>query len=133
MNIFKENLWERIFNRLPESEANDAVRHLKAGGSYKDIDFFTLKAAEEQVEHHRLRFRDAMADYRAHKAGRSVQRFFAVFRDREGLFLREHARNMATLARDSRRDFHDLSNEIMKSIANDDDLPPTLKKGGKNE
>ncbi len=46
----------------------------------------------------------------------------AVFRDKEGEALRSHARNMASLFLDSRRDFADLSDRLMQSISNDADL-----------
>ena len=118
-----ETIWDRLFNRLSETEANEAIRILKQGGSYKDIDFFTLKEAEYQVYHHREQAKSAIAAYRQWKKGRQIRRLFAIFRDREGAALRIHARNMASLFLDSRRDFRDLSHRLMESIANDVDLP----------
>jgi len=123
-----ENLWDRFFNRLSETEANEAIRILKQGGSYKDIDFFTLKEAEHQVSHHRQQAKSAIAAYKQWKKGRQIRLFFAILRDREGAALRIHAKNMASLFLDSRRDFKDLSNRLMDSIANDTDL----QDGGKN-
>lgn len=123
-----ENLWDRFFNRLSETEANEAIRILNQGGSYKDIDFFTLKEAEHQVSHHRQQAKSAIAAYKQWKKGRQIRLFFAILRDREGAALRIHAKNMASLFLDSRRDFKDLSNRLMDSIANDTDL----QDGGKN-
>ena len=123
-----ETLWDRFFNRLSETEANEAIRILKQGGSYKDIDLFTLKEAEHQVSHHRQQAKSAIAAYKQWKKGRQIRLFFAILRDREGAALRIHAKNMASLFLDSRRDFKDLSNRLMDSIANDTDL----QDGGKN-
>jgi len=123
-----ETLWDRFFNRLSETEANEAIRILNQGGSYKDIDFFTLKEAEHQVSHHRQQAKSAIAAYKQWKKGRQIRLFFAILRDREGAALRIHAKNMASLFLDSRRDFKDLSNRLMDSIANDTDL----QDGGKN-
>jgi len=122
MKNITETLWDRLFNRLPESEANEAIRILKQGGSYKDIDIFTLKEVEYQVVHHREQAKNALCAYRQWKKGRQVRRFMAVLRDREGEALRGHARNMASLFLDSRRDFADLSERLMQSISNDTEL-----------
>jgi hypothetical protein len=132
MTKITENLWDRLFNRLPASEANEAIRILKQGGSYKDIDIFTLKEAECQVAHHRQQAKSAITAYRQWKKGRQVRRLFTVFRDREGAALRIHARNMASLFLDSRRDFTDLGQRLMASIANDANLKSGLQNGGKN-
>jgi hypothetical protein len=128
----KENLWDRFFNRLSETEANEAIRILKQGGSYKDIDFFTLKEAEHQVSHHRQQAKSAIAAYRQWKKGHQIRRFFAILRDREGAALRIHAKNMASLFLDSRRDFNDLSNRLMSSISNDAELGSDFQNGGQN-
>jgi len=128
MKNITENLWDRLFNRLPASEANEAIRILKQGGSYKDIDIFTLKEIEHQVDHHREHAKKALIAYRQWKKGRQVRRFMAVLRDREGEALRGHARNMASLFLDSRRDFADLSDRLMQSISNDAEL----HKGGRH-
>ena len=128
MTRITENLWDRFFNRLPANEANEAIRVLKKGGSYKDIDVFTLKEAEYQVKHHREQAKTAIAAYRRWKKGHHIRQFFAILRDREGVALRGHARNMASLFLDSRRDFTDLSDLLMKSISNDADL----QEGGRN-
>ena len=122
MKSIKENLWDRLFNRLPATEANEAIRILKQGGSYKDIDVFTLKEIEHQVGHHREQAKNAIVAYRQWKKGYQVRRFMAVFRDKEGEALRSHARNMASLFLDSRRDFADLSDRLMQSISNDAEL-----------
>ncbi|GEM_PF-5989572 len=128
MKNITETLWDRLFNRLPQSEANEAIRILKQGGSYKDIDIFTLKEAEYQVVHHRQMAKSAIIAYRQWKKSRQVRRLFSVFRDREGAALRIHARNMASLFLDSRRDFADLSKRLMQSISNDTEL----QNGGRN-
>lgn len=122
MKNIKETLWDRLFNRLPATEANEAIRILKQGGSYKDIDVFTLKEIEHQVGHHREQAKNAIVAYRQWKKGRQVRRFMAVFRDREGDALRGHAKNMASLFLDSRRDFTDLSDRLLQSISNDAEL-----------
>lgn len=132
MNYIKETLWERFFNPLPAKEANDAIRTLKRGGSYKDVDFFTLKEAEEQVLRYRGRAKAAIADYKLWKANTHIGRFFAVFRDREGLALRNHAREMANLFLESKRDHADLSHLIMVSIANDTRGAASSETGGRN-
>jgi len=132
MTILTENLWERLFNRLPASEANEAIRVLKQGGSYKDIDIFTLKEAEQQVRRHRQQAKSAISAYRQWKKGRYVRRFFAVFADREGAALRGHARNMTGLFLDARRDYADLSSLLMKSLANDCASGVTPGKGGRH-
>ncbi|MGJ8531696.1 MAG: hypothetical protein ACSHYC_05895 [Alphaproteobacteria bacterium] len=132
MNYIKETLWERFFNRLPAKEANDAVRILKRGGSYKDVDFFTLKEAEEQVQRYRGRAKAAIADYKLWKANTQIGRFFAVFRDREGIALRNHARDMANMFLEARRDYIDLSSLLMTSIANDTRGTASSDKGGRN-
>lgn len=132
MNYIKETLWERFFNRLPAKEANDAIRILKRGGSYKDVDFFTLKEAEEQVLRYRGRAKAAIADYKLWKANTQIGRFFAVFRDREGIALRNHARDMANMFLEARRDYIDLSSLLMTSIANDTRGTASSDKGGRN-
>jgi len=132
MNYIKETLWERFFNRLPAKEANDAIRILKRGGSYKDVDFFTLKEAEEQVLRYRGRAKAAIADYKLWKANTHIGRFFAVFRDREGIALRNHARDMANMFLEARRDYTDLSSLLMTSIANDTRGTASSDKGGRN-
>lgn len=132
MTKFKENLWERIFNRFPASEANEAIRILKRGGSYKDIDFFTLKEAEQQVHCHRQQAKKAIADYRRWKTGQQIRRFFTVLRDREGAALQGHARNMASLFLDARRDYSDLSHLLMESVSNDVDLNFSVQNGGQD-
>lgn len=132
MNYIKETLWERFFNRLPAKEANDAIRILKRGGSYKDVDFFTLKEAEEQVLRYRKRAKAAIGDYRLWKANSHIGRFFAVFRDREGIALRNHAREMANMFLEAKRDHADLSDLIMTSIANDTRGIASSENGGRN-
>jgi len=74
------------------------------------------------VDHHREQAKNALTAYRQWKKGHQVRRFMAVLRDREGEALRGHARNMASLFLDSRRDFTDLSDRLMKSISNDTEL-----------
>lgn len=132
MTKFTENLWDRLFNRLPENEANEAIRVLKQGGSYKDIDFFTLKEVEYQVSHHRQQAKTAITAYRQWKKGHHIRRLIAVLRDREGIALRGHARNMASLFLDARRDYTDLTDLLMKSVSNDADLNSSVQGGGKN-
>lgn len=132
MNYIEETLWEGFFNRLPAKEANDAIRILKHGGSYKDVDFFTLKEAEEQVLRYRGRAKAAIADYKLWKANTHIGRFFAVFRDREGIALRNHARDMANMFLEARRDYTDLSSLLMTSIANDTRGTASSDKGGRN-
>lgn len=132
MKKYTENIWDRLFNRLPASEANEAIRVLKQGGSYKDIDFFTLKEAEQQVHHHREQAKKAIVDYRKWKTGQQLRRFFAVLRDREGAVLRGRARNMASLFLDARRDYSDLSHLLMESISSDADLNFSVQNGGQD-
>lgn len=130
MNITKENIWERIFNRLPETAANEAIRALKKGGSHKDVDYFTLKEAEAQVDRLRKRAKIALADYRQWKTGQSVNVLFDVFRSHEGRALREHARSMTALYSDARHDHRELTDLLMASIANDATATPTKAAGG---
>ena len=132
MKKYTESLWNRFFNRLPDSEAREAIRMLKQGCSYKDIDFFTLKEAEQQVLHHRQQTKSAIAAYRQWKTGQQVRRFFAILRDREGEALRGHAKNMTSLFLDARRDYSDLSHLLMKSVSNDTDLGPSHQNSGQN-
>ncbi|OJJ12978.1 hypothetical protein BKI51_02615 [Alphaproteobacteria bacterium AO1-B] len=130
MTIFKETLWDRFFNRLPETAANEAIRALKRGGSYRDVDFFTLKEAEAEVERLRKRAKLALADYRQWKTGQSVNALFDVFRSHEGRALREHARSMTALYSDARHDHRELTDLLMASIANDPTATPTKTTGG---
>jgi len=119
MKHIKETLWERFFNRLPENAANEALRSLKQGGSFKDVDFFTMKEAEAQVVRYRDEARAAIRAYRRWKSGKAVRDLFGVFREREGAHLRAHARDRASLFLDARRDYRDLSALLMASVNND--------------
>lgn len=114
-----ETLWDRFFNRLPASEANDAIRILKQGGTYKDVDFFTLKEAEERVAEYRLKAKAAIIAFKAWKMRRSIEGFFGVFSEREGAHLRAHARSMTSIWLDARRDHADLTHLLMQSVSND--------------
>ena len=133
MSIITENLWERLFNRLPEQAANEAIRVLKQGGSFRDVDFFTLKEAEAQVLRYRAQARTAIADYRAWKAGKPVRLLFGVFRDREGAHLRAHARAMTSLFLDARRDHADLTRLLMASVGNDASGGAPSRLGGNHD
>ena len=132
MTRFKETLWDRFFNRLPESAANEAIRALKRGGSYRDVDFFTLKEAEAEVERLRKRAKLALADYRQWKTGQSVNALFDVFRSHEGRALREQARPMTALYSAARHAHRELTERLMASIANDPKAKPTKTKGGRH-
>ncbi len=114
-----ETLWDRILNRLPASEANDAIRILKQGGTFEDIDFFTLKEAEQRVQDYRFKTKQAILAFKAWKLQKTVHGLFGVFDDREGAHLRAHARAMASIYFDARRDHADLTRLLMKSVSND--------------
>lgn len=133
MDILKETLWDRFFNRLPETAANEAIRTLKRGGSFKDVDFLTLKEAEAQVAHYRAQARAAIGAYRSWKTGNAVKLMFGVFHSREGAHLRAHARGLTSLFLDARRDHVDLTALLMRSVANDDSCAPPTRRGGGNE
>jgi hypothetical protein len=133
MSIYNETIWERFFNRLPETAANEAIRVLKQGGSFKDVDFFTMKEAEAQVGHYRERAKAAIGAYKRWKSARAVTSLFGVFRDREGAHLRAHARAMTGLFLDSRRDFADLSALLMESVSNDRPDHGASVQGGRHE
>jgi hypothetical protein len=119
MDIPKETLWDRFFNRLPENAANEAIRILKRGGSFKDVDFLTLKEAEAQVAGYRAQAKAAIGAYRRWRTQKALKLMFGAFHDREGAHLRAHARDMASLFLDARRDHTDLTTLLMASVAND--------------
>ena len=133
MTYLKESLWERLFNRLPSSEANDAIRILKQGGSYRDVDFFVLKEAEQSVEQLRGRAKQAIAAYKGWKLEQAVSRYFAVFRQREGAHLKANARAMTSIWLDARKDYRDLTDLLMHSVANDQPASLIQPKGGRHE
>lgn len=119
MKTINETLWDRFFNRLPASEANDAIRTLKKGGTFQDVDFFTLKEAEQRVEDYRSKTKQAIVAFKAWKLRKTVHGLFSVFDDREGAHLRAHARAMASIYFDARRDHTDLTRLLMQSVSND--------------
>lgn len=133
MDILKETLWDRFFNRLPETAANEAIRTLKQGGSFKDVDFLTLKEAEAQVARYREQAKAAIGSYRRWKVQNTVKLMFGVFHDREGAHLRDHARDMASLFLDARRDHADLVTLLLRSVANDASGPTPAKQGGSHD
>lgn len=133
MDILKETLWDRFFNRLPETAANEAIRTLKRGGSFKDVDFLTLKEAEAQVARYRDQARAAIGAYRRWKTGNAVKLMFGVFHSREGAHLRAHARGLTSLFLDARRDHADLTNLLMQSVSNDASGSAPLKQGGDHD
>ena len=114
-----ETLWDRFLNRLPANAANDAIRTLKRGGTFKDVDFFTLKEAEQRVDDYRYNAKQAIVAYKAWKLKKAVRGFFGVFDDREGTHLRAHARAMTSIYLDARRDHADLTHLLMRSVSND--------------
>lgn len=133
MDILKETLWDRFFNRLPENAANEAIRTLKRGGSFKDVDFLTLKEAEAQVAQYRDQAKAAIGAYRSWKTANTVKLMFGVLHSRKGAHLKAHARNLASLFLDARRDHADLTALLMQSVANDAPYRPPSKRGGGHE
>ena len=133
MSTIKETIWERFFNRLPETAANEAIQTLKQGGSFEDVDFFTMKEAEAQVANYRDRAKAAIRAYKNWKTGRAIRSMFGVFRDREGAHLRAHAKDMAALFLDARRDHADLTELLMASVSNDGPGGAVSQRGGGNE
>jgi len=114
-----ETLWDRLVNRLPANTANDAIRTLKRGGTFKDVDFFTLKEAEHRVGDYRFKAKQAIVAFKAWKLRKAVRGFFGVFDDREGAHLRAHARAMTSIYLEARRDHADLTHLLMRSVSND--------------
>ncbi|MEO0384194.1 MAG: hypothetical protein AAF234_11650 [Pseudomonadota bacterium] len=133
MDILKETLWDRLFNRLPENAANEAIRTLKRGGSFKDVDFLTLKEAEAQVAQYRDQAKAAIGAYRSWKTANTVKLMFGVFHNREGALLKAHARNLASLFLDARRDHADLTALLMHSVANGAPYRPPSNQGGNHD
>lgn len=131
MKYTKETLWDRFFNRLPRTQANDLVQRLKKGASYKEIDYFAVKELEQQIEHHRRQARAAIAEYKQWRASEACRTFFDVFRQREGAHLKAHARAMASVFLDVRRDYADMMKLLMSSIANDAETK-SAKSGGQD-
>jgi len=132
MSIIKESLWDRFFNRLPENAANEAIRLLKQGGTYRDVDFFTLKEAEERVADYRMKSRQAILAFKAWKLRKSINRYFGVFDDREGAHLRAHARAMTSIWLDARRDHSDLTRLLMRSVNDDAAINAASTEGGRD-
>ena len=114
-----ETLWDRCLNRLPANAANDAIRTLKRGGTFKDVDFFTLKEAEQRVDDYRVKAKQAIVAFKAWKLRKAIRGFFGVFDDREGAHLRAHARAMTSIYLEARRDHADLTYLLMQSVSND--------------
>ena len=130
-----ETLWDRFFNRLPANEANDAIRTLKQGGTFRDVDYLTLKEAEQRVDDYRSKAKQAILAFKAWKLRKTVQGLFGVFDDREGAHLRAHARAMASIYLDARRDHTDLTRLLMQSVSNDTgaDKGAPSSEGGRHE
>lgn len=133
MQRITENLWERLFNRLPENAANEAMRILKQGGSFKDVDFLTLKQVEAEVVRYRAQAKAAIGEYRRWKTQKTVKLMFGVFHSREGAHLRAHAKDMASLYLDARRDHGDLTDLLMRSVSNDADELDAFNHGGRDD
>jgi len=131
MQGITENLWERFFNRLPENAANEAIRVLKQGGSFKDVDFLTLKQAEADVVRYRSQAKAAIGAYRRWKTQHAVKLMFGVFHSREGAHLRAHAKDLTSLYLDARRDHADLTDLLMRSVSNDAAGPDAFNQGGR--
>lgn len=133
MDILKETLWERLFNRLPENTANQAMRILKQGGSFKDVDFLTLKQAEAEVVRYRAQAKAAIGEYRRWKTENTVKLMLGVFHSREGAHLRAHAKDMTSLYLDARRDHGDLTDLLMRSVSNDAAERDGFNQGGRHD
>ena len=133
MSNFKETLWERFFNRLPENTANEAVRVLKRGGSHRDIDYFTLKESEVSVERSRHIARQAIATYRSWKQCHSVHKLLDASRNIEGIALKRNMVSMISLYKDKLRDHCDLTWLLVTSIDEENAANDYIRQGGQDE
>lgn len=114
MKISKENLWDRLLNRLPANDALRDTRVLKRAGCVTTPDYLDVKAMSELVETYRDRAWKALGDYRRWEIEQSARRLSATARRREGELLRRRALDCASLHRDARRDYHDLVEIAMR-------------------
>lgn len=119
MKYRKETFWDKLFNRLPEQSANDALRILRAGGGIHDIDTFDVKLLAEQLVETRRNLKVALKAYRRHRGRSAFHAYVRVFTDREGQMLRQNAQNLASLYQDMRRDYRELNALLDQAIAND--------------
>ena len=127
-----ETLWEKIFNRLPEKQANDAIRILRAGGTIHDIDTFDVRLLADQLTDTKKQLQAALRAYRRHQGRAAIKTFINVFFDREGAMLRQHAVNLASLYTDMRRDYRELQDLLNQAIANDKGAPK-IEIGGSHD
>lgn len=114
MKVLKENLWDRLVNRLPANDAMHVRRVLKRAGCREEIDYMAVKELSELVDAYQCQARMAIRDYRRWRVRENVQRMTAVVRAREGAILRQNAREIAGLYLDARRDYNDLIDVAMQ-------------------
>ena len=114
MKILKENMWEKLFNRLPANDARRVSRVLKRAGCVAMPDYMDVKAMSELVETYREKAWKALSDYRRWEIQEGAHALSASARRREGELLRRRALENAGLYWDARRDYKDLVDIAMR-------------------
>ncbi len=114
MKIIKENMWDKLVNRLPANDARREMRVLKRAGCVATPDYLDVKAMSELVDTYREKTWKALGDYRRWQLQESAQRLSATARQREGELLRKRVFDCQALYRDTQRDYADLVDIAMR-------------------
>lgn len=124
MKIYKETLYERLRNRLPQSDARKAIRALRHARNRLHIDYMTVKELSELTEHYRTLARTACNAVREWELRDAVQKMDQAFRERERDLLRAQALDAIALYQDVKRDYIELRNLAMAQLTSNDSAPP---------
>jgi hypothetical protein len=106
----KENLFDRIRNRLSPVRAAITVATLQKAAIREEISNRAAQEAEALLRHYRTQARCAIREYRQWQADRAVSETLQALRDQEGRMLHGQARAKASLYLDAMRDHRDLIN-----------------------
>lgn len=119
MKIRKETLFDRLRNRLPASEARQAIRAFRHAKKRLEIDYMTVKELSELTERYRTAARLACNAVREWSVREAVFKMDAVYRQREHELLQAQARDAIALYQDVKRDYIEIRKLALAQIPND--------------
>ena len=107
--MIRENLIDRIWNRLSERDAPDVIAVLERARGDEIFAHTSARHGGEIVTRYRQDASSAIREYRVWRYRDALSKLTKALHDREGDMLRERAWNAASLYLDARRDQRDLT------------------------